>query len=111
MFPDGSHAAVNQNDRRDPALSPVDTRMVLLSHKVLSIFVSKEKRIEVRQKAGQGSFHLGLLQRSEILSKHVRRPALHNHRHNRGLLASPDLTSIRERDACPQGKVGNGGGP
>ena len=97
MFPDSGNATVYENDRGDPSLRTVDFRSVLHGHEMLPLLMTEEKRIEVRQKADQRAFELGLRQFIEILPKDCRRPALDIDRCEVGLLACPDLASLRER--------------
>ena len=105
MFPNSGGAAVYEDYRGYPSLRAVDFRPVLHGHEVLLLLMAEQKRIEVRQKADQWAFELGLRQFIEILPKDCRGPALNVDRREAGLLARLDLARIRERYAAPHCKV------
>src|SRR5262245_48857926 len=105
LRPHRTGASVYERHRGGPYLRTVDLRPVLQRYEVLPLLMAEEIRIEVRQEADEWAFDLSLRQCIEILPKHCRRPAFNIDRRNVGLLACPDLTSVRECDPDPQSKV------
>jgi hypothetical protein len=104
MFPDRSHAAIDEKDRGDPPLRTVNLRPVFHEHEVLPLLMTEQKRVEIWQEADQWALKLGLRQFIEILPKDGRLPALHANRREIGLLARktcPDFTGLCECYARP----------